>query len=56
LKDLGYRYATLAGLSISIDDMLVPSNKAALLEEAQKEIERVQDQVYDGLITEVTVQ
>jgi len=52
LKDLGYRYATLAGLSISIDDMLVPSNKAALLEEAQKEIEKVQDQYTDGLITD----
>jgi len=52
LKDVGYRYATLAGLSISIDDMLVPSNKAALLEQAQKEIERVQDQYTDGLITD----
>jgi DNA-directed RNA polymerase subunit beta' len=52
LKDLGYRYATLAGLSISIDDMLIPSNKATLLENAQKEIERVQDQYKDGLITD----
>jgi len=52
LKDLGYRYATLAGLSISIDDMLIPSNKAVLLEEAQKEIEKVQDQYTDGLITD----
>jgi len=52
LKDLGYRYATLAGLSISIDDMLIPSNKAALLEEAQKEIEKIQDQYTDGLITD----
>ncbi|MGQ9646166.1 MAG: DNA-directed RNA polymerase subunit beta' [Thermodesulfobacteriota bacterium] len=52
LKDVGYRYATLAGLSISIDDMLIPSNKAALLEEAQKEIEKVQEQYTDGLITD----
>lgn len=52
LKDLGYRYATLAGLSISIDDMLVPSNKASLLREAQQEIERVQEQYTDGLITD----
>jgi DNA-directed RNA polymerase subunit beta' len=52
LKDLGYRYATLAGISISIDDMLVPSNKATLLKDAQKEIERVQDQYTDGLITD----
>jgi DNA-directed RNA polymerase subunit beta' len=45
LKDLGYRYATLAGLSISLDDMLIPSNKVSLLQEAQEEIERVQEQL-----------
>jgi len=52
LKDLGYRYATLAGLSISIDDMLIPSNKASLLQEAQEEIEKVQEQYTEGLITD----
>ncbi len=52
LKDLGYRYATLAGLSISIEDMLVPSNKTTLLREAQEEIERVQEQYTEGLITD----
>jgi DNA-directed RNA polymerase subunit beta' len=52
LKDLGYRNATLAGLSIAIDDMLIPSNKATLLKEAQEEIERVQEQYTDGLITD----
>ena len=52
LKDLGYRYASLAGLSISLDDMLIPSNKATLLEEAQQEIERVQEQYTEGLITD----
>jgi DNA-directed RNA polymerase subunit beta' len=52
LKTMGYRYATLAGISISIDDMLVPSNKENLLQEAQKEIERVQEQYTEGLITD----
>lgn len=52
LKDMGYRYATQAGMSISIDDMLIPSNKEKLLQEAQKEIERVQDQYTEGLITD----
>ena len=52
LKDLGYRYATLSGLSIAIDDMLIPPNKQKLLEEAQKEIEKVQDQYTEGLITD----
>ena len=52
LKDLGYRYATLAGLSISIENMLIPSNKANLLQEAQEEIESVQEQYTEGLITD----
>ena len=52
LKDLGFQYATLAGISISLDDMLIPSNKASLLQEAQEEIERVQEQYTEGLITD----
>ena len=52
LKDLGYRYATLAGISISIDDMLVPSNKATLLKDAEEEIKKVQEQYTEGLITD----
>jgi DNA-directed RNA polymerase subunit beta' len=52
LKDLGYRYATLAGISISIDDMMIPSNKGKLLQEAQQEIEKVQEQYTEGLITD----
>jgi DNA-directed RNA polymerase subunit beta' len=52
LKGLGYFYATLAGISISLDDMLIPSNKGKLLQEAQEEIEKVQDQYTDGLITD----
>ena len=52
LKGLGYHYATLAGISISLDDMLIPSNKGKLLQEAQREIERVQEQYTDGLITD----
>ncbi|NWG02065.1 MAG: DNA-directed RNA polymerase subunit beta' [Syntrophaceae bacterium] len=52
LKDVGYRYATLAGISISLDDMLIPSNKGKLLQEAQQEIERVQEQYTEGLITD----
>ena len=52
LKGLGFRFATMAGISISIDDMLIPSDKAALLQEAEKEIEKVQDQYTEGLITD----
>ncbi len=52
LKDLGYKYATLSGLSIAIDDMLIPPNKQKLLDEAQKEIEKVHEQYSEGLITD----
>ena len=52
LKGLGYHYATLAGISISLDDMLIPSNKGKLLQEAQQEIEKVQEQYTEGLITD----
>ncbi len=52
LKSLGYRYATTAGLSICVDNMLIPSNKKELLQEAQEEIEKVQAQYTEGLITD----
>ncbi len=52
LKDLGYYNATLAGLSISINDMKIPESKAEILERAQKEIAEVQRQYAEGLITD----
>jgi DNA-directed RNA polymerase subunit beta' len=52
LKDLGYRYATSAGVSISIDDMLIPTDKERLLAEANQEIEVIRDQYTEGLITD----
>ncbi|HWQ69827.1 MAG TPA: DNA-directed RNA polymerase subunit beta' [Patescibacteria group bacterium] len=51
LKDLGFRYATLAGISIGIDDMLVPSTKGKLIDEANKEIVKIEREYQDGLIT-----
>jgi len=52
LKDLGYRYATLAGVSICIGDMLIPSDKERLLAEANQEIQIIRDQYTEGLITD----
>ncbi len=52
LKNLGYRYATLAGVSICIDDMLIPPDKERLLVEAYEEIQAIRDQYTDGLITD----
>jgi DNA-directed RNA polymerase subunit beta' len=52
LKELGYKYATLAGFSISIADMVIPEEKPAHVEKARKEIEIVQEQFAKGVVTE----
>jgi len=52
LKDLGYKYATLSGISLSIDDMAIPSNKEAIIERAEKEVKKIDDQYKGGLITD----
>ena len=51
LKELGFSYATLSGMSIGIDDMVVPELKQRLLGDAQKDIMKVHDQYRDGAIT-----
>ncbi len=51
VKDLGFHYATRAGISIGIDDMVVPQQKAALVREAEREVMNVQTQYQEGLIT-----
>ena len=51
LKDLGFRYATLSGLSIGIDDMHVPSRKKELIGEAESEVKKIEREYQDGLIT-----
>nr|WP_254175219.1 DNA-directed RNA polymerase subunit beta' [Planktothrix pseudagardhii] len=53
LKDLGFRYATKAGVSISVDDLQVPPSKRALLEEAEEEIRNTERRYMKGEITEV---
>jgi DNA-directed RNA polymerase subunit beta' len=53
LKELGFRYATKAGVSISVDDLMVPPTKRALLEAAEAEITATQERYQRGEITEV---
>src|SRR6266849_4502012 len=52
LKDIGFEYATRAGISISIKDMVIPPQKGALLEQAQKEVSEIQKQYNNGVITD----
>jgi len=52
LKELGFREATRAGASIGINDMIIPKEKAVLIESAQKQIAEVQKQYRRGIITD----
>jgi len=51
LKDLGFQYATRAGVSVGVDDMVVPPEKAAVVEKARTDQIEVEQQYLDGLIT-----
>ena len=51
LKNLGFGYATRSGLSIGIDDLIVPTEKAALIKEANNDVIRVEQQYLEGAIT-----
>jgi len=52
LKSLGFRFATLAGLSISIEDMIVPKEKERLVKEAQAQIAEIARLAKIGAFTE----
>ena len=51
VKTLGFLYATKAGISIGIDDLVVPQSKAALVSAAEKEVIEVEKQYQEGAIT-----
>ena len=51
LKDIGYRMSTEGGLSISIDDMIIPEAKWDIFKQAEKQVTEIQDQYTEGLIT-----
>jgi DNA-directed RNA polymerase subunit beta' len=52
IKDLGFRYATQSGLTISIDDVQTPPEKAAILDKYEKEAEKAETQFKRGIITD----
>jgi DNA-directed RNA polymerase subunit beta' len=47
----GFHYATRAGVSIGVDDMVVPQNKGKILGTAEKEVKEIQEQYASGLVT-----
>src|SRR3984893_7437049 len=52
LKDVGFVFATRAGISISIKDMTIPPQKPHLLEQAQKQVSEIHKQYNNGVITD----
>jgi DNA-directed RNA polymerase subunit beta' len=52
MKKIGYEYATLAGISISIDEMKIPIKKSEMINEAKVKITEIEKQARFGLITE----
>ncbi len=51
LLQSGFKLATKAGISIAIDDMLVPKEKGAIIERAEKEVKEIEQQYVSGLVT-----
>ena len=52
LKELGYRYATAAGISISFSDMIIPDEKIKLIEDSNKKVGGILSEHEQGLITD----
>ena len=52
LKDLGFKYSTLSGISIGVGDIIESQSKPAIIEEANKKVSQVNKQFKRGLITD----
>jgi DNA-directed RNA polymerase subunit beta' len=51
LKNLGFTYATRSGLSMGIDDLVIPKEKGPLVDKARNEVIKVESQYLEGAIT-----
>lgn len=52
LKDIGFKYATIGGISINVEDMIVPQVKWQFVEKSNKEVKKVLNQWQEGYISE----
>jgi len=48
----GFSFATRAGLSICVDDLLIPGEKAGIIDESEKEVKEIERQYTSGLVTQ----
>ncbi|MCL2800585.1 MAG: DNA-directed RNA polymerase subunit beta' [Treponema sp.] len=51
IKSTGYRYSTVFGATIGVDDIVIPKEKAEMIDRANKDVESIQEQHKKGLIT-----
>lgn len=51
MKDLGFRFATLSGVSIAADDMIIPAAREELLKAANEKVRQINNFYYKGLMT-----
>ena len=52
LRTLGFEYATKSGMSLCMDDMIIPQKKGELIKETLKEVQDIHNQYTEGLITD----
>ena len=52
IKNLGFKYATKAGITIAISDVAVPEQKDSIVRDAEDTVNRLEEQYLDGLITD----
>jgi DNA-directed RNA polymerase subunit beta' len=52
IKDLGFEYSTLSGISFGMDDLILPKNKQKIIEEAEKEKEEIEKYFEEGLLSQ----
>ena len=52
IMELGFKYSTLAGIAIGIDDMVIPAAKKTQIIDAEKQVTEIQQQYDEGLITD----
>jgi len=52
IKDLGFKYATLGGLSFGLMDLKIPAKKQEIIDETEKKVSKIQTNYNDGVLTE----
>ena len=53
IKDIGFKYASKSGITIAINDVIVSEEKGAIIKEAEDNIQALEEQFMDGLITDL---